>query len=164
MNKTPNESFQITDLREATDLIPIAAEWFHEKWHIPKKAYKESMVEALSADNNVPSWYVVLNNDYDIIAGIGVIENDFHEAKDLRPNLCALYVDERYRHMGIARSLLDNACAELGKCNIEKVYLLTSHTEFYEKCGFDFYSMVRDDEGDILRVYCRNCVVVGVND
>ena len=29
------------------------------------------------------------------ISGAGVIENDFHDRKDLTPNLCALFVEER---------------------------------------------------------------------
>lgn len=37
---------------------------------------------------------------------MAVIANDFHERKDLTPNVCALYVEKNYRHQGIARELL----------------------------------------------------------
>ena len=49
----------------------------------------------------VPQWYVVVQGDK-IIAGLGVIENDFHDRKDLSPNVCAVYVEEAYRCRGIA--------------------------------------------------------------
>ena len=39
-----------------------------------------------------------------VIGGLGVIENDFHDRKDLTPNICAVYTEEEYRN--ICRRLL----------------------------------------------------------
>ena len=39
--------------------------------------------------------------------GAGVIENDFHDRKDLTPNVCAVYVEEHCRCQGIAGKLLE---------------------------------------------------------
>ena len=50
----------------------------------------------------IPQWYVIVDGQRNIIAGTGVIENDFHDRKDLTPNLCALFVEERKRGRGIA--------------------------------------------------------------
>ena len=41
-----------------------------------------------------------------IIGGMGVIKNDFHDKKDLTPNVCAVYTEESYRKQGIAGVLL----------------------------------------------------------
>ena len=38
-----------------------------------------------------------LNGEPPMVAGAGVVENAFHERKDLTPNLYALYVDEACR-------------------------------------------------------------------
>ncbi len=46
----------------------------------------------------VPQWYVLVNQRNAIIAGADVIENNFHERKDLRPKLCALFVEKDYRN------------------------------------------------------------------
>ena len=43
----------------------------------------------------ITQWYVIVDGQRNIIAGAGVIENDFHDRKDLTPNLCALFVEER---------------------------------------------------------------------
>ena len=45
----------------------------------------------------VPLWYVAME-EARIIGGLGVIENDFHDRKDLAPNVCAAYNSfyERY--------------------------------------------------------------------
>lgn len=83
-----------------------AAEWFYLKWGIARDAYEESMQTCIREETVVPQWYVVLKGET-IIAGLGVIENDFHERKDLTPNVCALYVEEEYRNQGIAGQLLE---------------------------------------------------------
>ena len=82
----------IISIARRPDLIHAAAKWFNEKWQIPIEAYVESMNAALTDANGVPTWYVILDRDR-IIAGLGVIDNDFHKRPDLTPNLCALYVE-----------------------------------------------------------------------
>jgi hypothetical protein len=38
-------------------------------------------------------WYLCLDEDR-IVGGMGVIENDFHNRKDLSPNICAVCTEE----------------------------------------------------------------------
>ena len=90
---------EIWKLREHPDMADAAAAWFHEKWGIPLEAYRESIRECLRGENPVPQWYLALEPAPDseggkILGGLGVIENDFHNRKDLTPNVCAVYVDE----------------------------------------------------------------------
>ena len=94
---------QVVCLREQPSLLEKAACWFSDKWGIPTPAYRESMADCISRKTEIPQWYIVLNEEGDIIAGAGVIENDFHDRKDLAPNLCALFVEEAYResHSGL---------------------------------------------------------------
>ena len=47
-------------------------------------------------------WNAVVE-DGRIIGGLGVIENDFHDRKDLSPNVCAVYVEEDRRCRGHRR-------------------------------------------------------------
>lgn len=142
-------------LKDRPELIPAAADWFHQKWKVPVEAYLESMEDSLSAVGGVPAWYVLLDPAQKIAAGIGVIENDFHQRPDLRPNLCALFVEETHRNRGIARQLLEHACEELRKAGVERTYLITSHTEFYERCGWEFYGMIPEEDGNLIRMYQR---------
>ena len=78
---------EIVKLRDQEHMAGEAAAWFHSKWGIPKEAYEESMAECLLNKGAVPQWYLVMENDV-IIGGAGIIENDFHDRKDLSPNLC----------------------------------------------------------------------------
>ncbi|MGH2221095.1 GNAT family N-acetyltransferase, partial [Enterococcus faecalis] len=62
-------------LIQQTHLISAAAQWFSQKWQIPAEAYQASMQEMLTSENHVPHWWVCLNKQQDIRAGVGVIDN-----------------------------------------------------------------------------------------
>ena len=143
----------IIKLRERPDLESQAARWFHEKWNVPEEAYRLSIRECARQQTSIPQWYLVLDADQCVIAGAGIIENDFHDRTDLRPNLCALFVEKSCRGKGIAKRLLDFAREDCAKMGINTLYLVTDHTGFYEKRGWDFFTMVMDDENNPIRMY-----------
>lgn len=124
-----------------------AARWFHQKWGIPLAAYLESMDRCLEGTTPVPQWYFVTQKET-IIAGLGVIENDFHPRKDLAPNICAVFVEPEYRGRGIAGELLNFACRDMKDRGIGTLYLVTDHVGFYERYGWQFLCMVRGDGED----------------
>lgn len=74
-----------------------------------------------------------------------MIENDFHDRKDLTPNICAVYTEEACRCRDIAGHLLHTAVEDLRKAGISPVYLIADHTGFYERYGWEFYRMVQGD-------------------
>ena len=85
---------------------------------------------------------------------LGVIENDFHDRKDLTPYICAVYTEEEDRCYGIAGHLLDMAVEDLRAKGISPVYLITDHTSFYERYGWEFLCMVQGDgEPHMTRMY-----------
>ena len=146
------KEYQYITLREAAELKDVAAEWFHSKWGVPKEAYLECMEAYLNQETEI-DWYLCLDGDK-IIAGLGVIENDFHDRKDLTPNVCAVYTDEEYRGKGIAGNLLNMVVADMKNKGISPVYLVTDHTSFYERYGWEFLCMVQGDgEPDMTRMY-----------
>ncbi len=146
-------NYLIEDLNAKPEYMDAAALWFCGKWDVPKQAYLDSMKNALLSPSGVPRWYIVTNERDKIIAGLGVIENDFHKRPDLTPNLCALFVEEPCRRQGIARTLLDRACADLSKNGIVQTYLITSHTGLYERLGWIFWGMVEEYDGNYARMY-----------
>lgn len=146
------EKYTYVTLRQKPLLKETAAEWFHSKWQVPKEAYLESM-DAYLDNKTEYGWYLCLDG-YKIVGGLGVIENDFHNRKDLTPNICAVYTETDYRCQGIAGNLLKSALADLKHKSITPVYLLTDHTGFYEKYGWEFLCMVQGDgEPNMSRMY-----------
>ena len=139
-------------LREKPEIINEAALWFNSKWGVPKEAYLECMESYLSDETEL-GWYLCLDGDK-IVGGMGVIENYFHDRKDLTPNVCAVYTEESYRKQGIAGVLLNMVVDDLKSKGISPVYLVTDHTGFYERYGWEFYCMAQGDgEPDMTRLY-----------
>ena len=146
------KEYRYITLLEVPELKDMAAEWFHNKWGVPKEAYLKCM-EAYLNHETVYGWYLCLDGEK-IVAGMGVIENDFHDRKDLAPNVCAVYTEEEYRCEGIAGNLLNMVVADMKSKNITPIYLVTDHIGFYEKYGWEFLCMVQGDgEPDMTRMY-----------
>ena len=146
------DEYRFISLREKPELANAAARWFHDKWSVPEEAYRECM-DAYLQRETAYGWYLCLCGE-EIVGGLGVIENDFHDRKDLAPNVCAVYTDKAYRSRGIAGALLDKAVEDLRRHGISPVYLVTDHTGFYERYGWEFLCMVQGDgEPDLTRMY-----------
>lgn len=145
-------TYRYITLREQPQRMNPAAEWFHSKWRVPAEAYLACMGAYLRGETEY-GWYLCLDGDQ-IVGGLGVIENDFHDRKDLTPNVCAVYTEAGYRCQGIAGRLLNMATEDLRAKGISPVYLITDHTGFYEKYGWEFLCMVQGDgEPDLSRMY-----------
>ena len=138
--------YKYIDLIDYPNLKDDAAAWFSSCWGIPKEAYLECMDDYLNGVTKY-GWYLCLDNEK-IVGGLGVIKNDFHDRLDLYPNICAVYVLEEYRNNGIAGRLLNMAVDEMKKKGISPIYLVTDHIGFYEKYGFEFYTMVKSEDGE----------------
>ena len=146
------KEFQFITLREKPEFMNMAADWFHSKWGVPKEAYLECMEAYLKHDTEL-GWYLCLEGDR-IVGGMGVIENDFHDRKDLTPNVCAVYTEEDCRCQGIAGNLLNMVRDDLYAKGITPIYLLTDHTGFYERYGWEFFCMAQGDgEEEMARMY-----------
>ena len=146
------KEYRYITLLEVPELKDTAAEWFHNTWGVPKEAYLECMEAYLNHETDY-GWYLCLDGEK-IVAGMGVIENDFHDRKDLAPNVCAVYTEEEYRCEGIAGNLLNMVVADMKSKNITPIYLVSDHIGFYEKYGWEFLCMVQGDgEPDMTRMY-----------
>ena len=146
------KEYRYITLRQKPEIKDVAASWFHSKWGVPKEAYLECMDSYLNGETEL-GWYLSMDGEK-IIAGMGVIENDFHDRKDLTPNVCAVYTEEEYRCRGIAGELLNMVVEDMRNKGISPVYLVTDHTGFYERYGWEFLCMVQGDgEPDMTRMY-----------
>ena len=146
------EEIAILSLRERPELLESAATWFHQKWGVPREAYHACMTAYLNRQTEY-GWYLCLAENL-IVGGLGVIENDFHDRKDLSPNVCAVYTEEACRGQGIAGRLLHFVVEDMRTKGITPLYLVTDHTGFYERYGWEFLCTAHeDDSGNETRVY-----------
>lgn len=146
---------EILKLRDCPQWLDRGAAWFHAKWGVPLDAYRESMAACVKNLGAVPQWYVAVDGGQ-ILGGLGVIENDFHNRPDLAPNVCAVYVEESHRRRGVAGALLNCVCADMAALGVDTLYLLTDHTAFYERYGWQFLCMAQGDgDAEPSRMYVR---------
>lgn len=146
------KEYNYVTLRQKPELKEEAAAWFRDKWGVPQEAYLGCMEAYLDHETEY-GWYLCLDGGH-IVGGLGVIENDFHDRKDLAPNVCAVYTEKEYRCQGIAGRLLDIVVKDMKSKGIAPLYLITDHTTFYERYGWEFFCMVRDEDGSsVTRMY-----------
>lgn len=136
--------YEIIRLIDRPEYKQQMAQWFHERWYVPTEAYLASMDECLSGKTTVPQWYAAISGGK-IIGGMGVIENDFHDRKDLTPNVCAVYVEPDFRCRGIAGNLLTFVCEDMNKRGVKTLYLITEHDSLYERYGWRFFCTAMGD-------------------
>ena len=147
-----NTEYTFLTLRDKPELKEMAADWFHKKWGVPTEAYLECINDYLEGKTE-NGWYLCMLGDR-IVGGLGVIDNDFHDRKDLSPNVCAVYTEEAHRGRGIAGKLLDLVVDDMKSKGISPLYLVTDHTGFYERYGWEFFCMAQgDDEPEQTRLY-----------
>ena len=116
-------NYKIINVKDHKEYKEKAASFFASKWGIEESEYLKSIEESFTS-TTYPMWYLAIENGT-IIGGVGVIENDFHERKDLSPNICALYVEENRRNLGIAGALLNYAINDMKQKGITTLYLIT---------------------------------------
>lgn len=72
----------------------------------------------------------------------------------MTPNVCAVYTEEDKRCEGIAGALLNFVCNDMKEKGIDTLYLVTDHTSFYERYGWEHFCMVQGDgETNMSRMY-----------
>ena len=76
----------------------------------------------------------------------------FMTEKTLHP-MYVLYIQNK-RGQGIAGAMLNYVCEDMEKRGISTLYLITEHTSFYERYGWEFLCMVQGDgEEEPMRMY-----------
>lgn len=144
--------YQVVTLRRRSDLLDAAADWFHDKWGVPREAYLARMEAYLNCRTEY-GWYLCLE-DGRIVGGLGVIENDFHDRKDLAPNVCAVYTEPECRGRGVAGALLNSVVGDMKAKGVSPLYLVTDHVGFYERYGWEYYCVAHEaGTGKETRVY-----------
>lgn len=130
-----NMGFKIIGVRENSEYLTKAIDYFTEKWGIDRRIYEDCISNSITTQSPLPRWFLMLNND-EIIGSYGLITNDFISRQDLYPWFCALYIEEKYRGKELGGRLLEHGRIEAAKLGYKKVYLATDHNGYYERYGW----------------------------
>jgi len=125
--------YQISPLAKLTSSIPTLAAWHHKQWqHLNSKQYTLAArirdYQQTARRHDMPVMYVA-HQDYVPLGSARLVQNDMDIYTELSPWLASLYVDERYRHQGIASALIKTI--ETAACNgkFQKIYLYTENSQ-----------------------------------
>lgn len=62
-------------------------------------------------------------------------------------------MEKTRRKQNIAKHILDFIRKDVVGMGYKELYLVTDHTGFYEKCGWEFLAIVRESSGSLTRMY-----------
>lgn len=147
-------NFQIFSVREHPHLADAAIAFFQRRWASEDSmmVYEDCIRSSLSSESPLPQWYVMMQGER-IIAGAGLISNDFISRMDLWPWLAALYVEEEFRGHALGGKMLRHALADAARLGFEQLYLCTDHIGYYEKYGFVYIADGYHPWGERSRIY-----------
>ncbi|MDU3958939.1 MAG: GNAT family N-acetyltransferase [Lactococcus lactis] len=148
---------KVIKLREQPSYLKKAISFFQEKWGSAESnsVYEDCLKHSLDSQNSIPQLYLIVDEGK-IIAGCGLISNDFISRMDLYPWLCALYVEEEFRQQGLARLLIEVVKEECKTFSFKKLYLATDFIDFYEQFDFHYLADGYHPWGDKSRIYEGN--------
>lgn len=132
---------RILSIKNNPIYLEIAIKYFQSKWanDASMMVYEDCLKHTISAKNNLPQWYLLLDGEDNIAGCAGLITNDFISRMDLFPWVCALYIEESFRGNSYGYLLLNKAKEDAKEFGYESLYLCTDHVNYYEK--YDFFKI-----------------------
>lgn len=131
---------EIKYLSDVPEITPIIAYWSHKQWwKNGKRPFSETMEVFIHRQNrNKLPLTIVAIDDYLPVGMVSIVMDDYLDGwGEFSPWVAALYVDEEFRNLGIAKKLLEEIFRILHSFGNQVVYL---HTEtacsYYLKQGW----------------------------
>jgi len=130
---------KITNIDDSN--LKIMTEWMYNWWG-KEEGHTQDAIKCFlihhMEENRIPQTYGCFHEGK-IIGMYQFSYDDLTIRPDIYPWLCNVYVDEKYRGMGISRKMLETVLINAKKTIKEKeLYLYTKHIGLYEKFGWEF--------------------------
>lgn len=149
---------EIINLARHKDLTRKVANWLWEEWgNRHNYNFFESFVNNCLKEEDLPQLFGAFE-DEQLLGCVTLIRNDLMSRQDLTPWLSALYIDPAYRDKGIGTLLQDYVVKKAQELGYQQVYLGSLQIGYYENKGWSFLGNGILPSGDLIRIYCKDCL------
>lgn len=148
------DGMRLISVRENPEWTEKIIAFFQRHWATENSmmVYDDCIRSCVGAESPLPQWFVLADGD-EIVAGCGLITNDFISRMDLSPWLAALYVEEKYRGRGLGGRLVLHTMEKVTRLGLDSLYLCTDHVGYYEQFGFEAIAVGYHPWGESSRIY-----------
>ena len=130
---------RIISVKEEPGYKERIIQYFQKHWTgAPPIIYEDCISHCITAEDDLPQWYVLADENDEFIGCAGLITNDFISRMDLYPWLCALFIEEKHRGNNYAKLLIDQAIRDTKRFGFHQLNLCTDHIGYYEKFEFKY--------------------------
>ena len=131
---------EIVSLADRKEFISELARLHHAEWkHLNPSLTLEGRAKAIAdaaGQEGIPSIFIAVSGSQ-LVGSAALVRNDMDTKPELSPWLAAVYVKERFRHQGVATSLIARCEDEAVRSNASTWYLYTEFaSKLYEKLGW----------------------------
>ena len=149
---------KILSLRENENYRDRAIHYIYSKWGNVNNylCYHDCIENSVNVESPLPRWYIMVDDEDNIIGCGGLLINDFISRMDLGPWISSLYVEENLRGQSLGAKLLEYIENDAKTVGFDKVYLATDHVGLYEKYGFVHIGTGYHPWGDSSRIYMKD--------
>lgn len=150
----------IVNLIDEPQYIEEVSKWIWKEWSQSKGLKLEDVIYRTKHSLNskgIPTMYIAKIQDV-VVGVVSIWVNDLTSRQDLSPWMATLYVDEKYRNLGIGKILQRKCITEAKNLNYDYLYLITEHDNYYEKTGWEFMEIAPLDDGKYERIYRYNLI------
>lgn len=146
---------KIISIRENREYADRAIQYVYSKWGNVNNylCYHDCIDHSIDVKSSLPRWYLMLDDNDNIIGCGGLLSNDFISRMDLSPWIASLYIEEEERGKALGSKLIEHIKMDAKNAGFDTVYLATDHVGYYEKYGFEHIGMGYHPWGDSSRVY-----------
>ncbi|MFC1948936.1 GNAT family N-acetyltransferase [Chloroflexota bacterium] len=128
-------NISIVSLKDLPNYRQTLTDYVENNWKPVFKPFTEVLNEIFSGEKELPKCYRMLKDD-NIIGFYQLVDQELIIRKDLSPWITTVFIDKQERGQRLSSKLLEHGRTVAGKLGYTKVYLTTSHIQFYEKFGF----------------------------
>ena len=108
-------------------------------------------------ENNFLEWEAVFAavSEDEIIGFCTFLETDYYPENRYFPWISSIFVDENFRGKRISFAMIEKDIEHAKLWNLDKVYVPSDMTGFYEKCGFEKIDELMNYGGDTDNIFVR---------